>query len=326
MNDTTFKNSSALDSKSSAIKGLDDCLELKKIYEIIADQNPLQKKRITAFLQDQGEEYWEFAEGLSNILNHGFLSSDDERQLAAKSYTKMCNDFLAEQIRFRKTGVYRINDASIANTEVYSDITVMRYYMVGLLLSYIFWPNHYKLFRFFLNNLPQKRIESYLEVGVGHGLFTSNMLTRYPNITPTIVDISETSIRTAKDVLSTFNIDYSEIDFILGDYLTVPIETSGFDFIIMGEVLEHVNDAPGFMERTKKLLHPNGTIYLSTCANSPALDHVYHFHSANEIRELLERTGFNIITDLALPAENVPEERWQEELVTINYCALLEHR
>ena len=57
-------------------------------------------------------------------------------------------DFLKEQIRFKKTGVYCIDDASIANEEVYSDPKVMRYYMVGLLISYMFWPNHYALYQF----------------------------------------------------------------------------------------------------------------------------------------------------------------------------------
>jgi cyclopropane fatty-acyl-phospholipid synthase-like methyltransferase len=102
-------------------------------------------------------------------------------------------------------------------------------------------------------------------------------------------------------------------------------QESGFDFIIMGEVLEHVNNAPDFMLRTKKLLNRGGSIYLSTCANSPALDHVYHFKSADEIRDLITSHGFRIVKDLALPAEDVPQERWASELTTINYCALLEH-
>jgi 2-polyprenyl-3-methyl-5-hydroxy-6-metoxy-1,4-benzoquinol methylase len=311
--------------KKKTIRSLEDCPEVLNIVNLISAQNPLQKKRIHAFLKNQNEEYWDFAEDLSRILNHSFLTNEEERIQAARSYNKMCMDFLKEQIRFRKSGVYRINDASVAQQEVYSDLNVMRYYMVGLLLSYLFWPNHYELFRFFRENLPKKRISSYLEVGVGHGLFTSTILSQFPEVKATIIDISETSLRTAKEVLQTFQVDHSEINFILGDYVTTPIEESCFDFIIMGEVLEHVNDAPAFLQRTKSLLSPDGKIYLSTAANSPALDHVYHFHSADEIRDLLKSTGFKIISDLALASEDIPIERWEEELVTINYCALLKH-
>jgi len=304
-------------------KNREDCPELQKIIELISQQNPLQKKRINAFLNRQTGEYWEFAENLSSILNQKFLVNDAFRKEAAGSYNKMCMDFLKEHIKFRKTGSYSVTNADVANEKVYSDISVMRYYMVGLLLSYMFWPNHYELFRFFRNYLPQNQISSYLEVGVGHGLFTSKMLNQYPDVKATMVDISETSIRTAKEVMQAFDIDPTGLNFILGDFLKVPFENQTFDFIIMGEVLEHVNDAPLFMKRAKELLNPNGTIYLSTCANSPALDHVYHFHSVKEIQDLLTGAGFKILSELALPSEDLPPERWEEELITVNYCALL---
>ncbi len=140
--------------KTEPLKGLEDCPAVLNIVNLISAQNPFQKKRIHAFLKKQNNEYWDFAEELSRILIHSFLSNEEERMQAARSYNKMCMDFLKEQIRFRKSGVYRINDASVAQQEVYSDLKVMRYYMVGLLLSYLFWPNHYKLFRFFRENLP----------------------------------------------------------------------------------------------------------------------------------------------------------------------------
>jgi 2-polyprenyl-3-methyl-5-hydroxy-6-metoxy-1,4-benzoquinol methylase len=303
----------------------ENCPELKKIVDLIAGQNPLQKKRINAFLENQTAEYWIFAEGLSKLLNRSFLVDSDFRVEAARSYNKMCMDFLKEQIKFRKTGIYSVTDAAVANQKVYSDINVMRYYMIGLLLSYMFWPNHYQLFRFFENHLPKNQISNCLEVGVGHGLFTSTMLKKYKNLDSTLVDISETSISTAKEILQAFQINLEELTFILGDFLSAPLGNQLFDYIIMGEVLEHVNDAPLFMERTKELLSQNGTVYLSTCANSPALDHVYHFHSVEEIQDLLRSAGFKICSELALPAEDIPRDQWAEELITINYCALLEH-
>lgn len=304
---------------------LQNSKDLLKIIDLVSKANPLQKKKVLAFVEIQNEEYFKFAENLSRVILHDFLKDDSERIEAARSYNKMCMDFLKEQIRFRKTGVYRINDASIANIEVYSEPLIMRYYMVGLLISYLFWPNHYKLYQFFKNNLPAKETtKSYLEVGVGHGLFTTTMLRNYPGILATLVDISETSIKTANELLGAFTVDRSNIKFIFGDFFTVTIPEK-YDFIIMGEVLEHVNDAFGFMRRAKELLKPNGSIYMSTAANSPALDHVYHFHNEQEIRDLLAETGFSIESELVLPADEIPKERWAEELVTLNYCALLKH-
>ena len=304
---------------------LENCPELQSIVDLISAENPLQKKRIEAFFATRDSEYWRFSEDLSRTLNQGFLTSDVARQDAAKSYNKMCMDFLSAQISFRKTGKYRIDDSAVAETEVYNDLEVMRYYMVGLLMSYMFWPIHYELFRVFLQHLPENDIGSYLEVGVGHGLFSSTLLTRFPEVKGTVVDISKMSIQTAREVMKAFDADTSRLNFIHGDYLKADLGGLTFDFVIMGEVLEHVNDAPGFMARTKNLVAQEGKVYLSTCANCPALDHVYHFHSADEIRDLITGAGFNIISDLALPAEDVPEEDWEKELVTINYCCLLEH-
>ncbi len=296
-----------------------------ELVDLIAAENPFQRKRLEGFLGRGDDAYWEFADGLAATLGQSFLIDDATRAEAARAYNKMCMDFLAEQIRFKKTGHYKVSLAAEAEAHVYSDVNVMRYYMVGLLLSYMFWPNHYRLFRFFLDTLPETPPARYLEVGVGHGLFTSTMLTRFPAVEAVTIDISETSIRTAKETLATFGQDPARVRFVHGDYLTTDIGESGFDTIIMGEVLEHVDDAPGFMARAASLLAPGGTIYMSTCANCPALDHVYHFHNCREIRDLVEGAGLKIIDDLALAAENIPEADWERELVTVNYCGLLAH-
>jgi 2-polyprenyl-3-methyl-5-hydroxy-6-metoxy-1,4-benzoquinol methylase len=232
-------------------------------------------------------------------------------------------DILREQIRFRKTGAYLLDDAHVAHETVYSQKSVMRYYIVGLLLSYLFWPNHFQMLCFFKDHLSNIRVERCLEVGVGHGLFTVEMMRRFPNSEVTLVDISQTSIELAEEMLTTFDLDSSRVKFIFGDFLTVPLGTVGFDLIIMGEVLEHVNDARGFLTRARELLRPGGTIFLSTCANCPAVDHIYHFHNVDEIRTLIRSVGLSIVQDNALPAEDVPEARWQQELVTINYSSVL---
>ena len=129
---------------------LDQNFELSKLVNLVFSQNALQKKRITKYFNQKADvEFWLFAESLSKTLNKGLIANSDQRKKAALAYNKMCNDFLIEQIKFKRTGKYSCLDAAIANTNVYDDPEVMRYYMVGLLLSYIFWKNHYELFRFF---------------------------------------------------------------------------------------------------------------------------------------------------------------------------------
>jgi len=301
----------------------EDYPELMKIIHLISAENPLQRKRINAFISRQDDGYWTFAEEMSRTLNSSFLQNDQVRVEAAQSYNRMCMDILREQIRFRKTGIYLLDDAQVAHETVYSQKGVMRYYIVGLLLSYLFWPNHFQMLCFFKDHLLKIQVERCLEVGVGHGLFTVEMMRRFPNSEVTLVDISQTSLELAQEMLTTFHLDSSRVRFVHGDYLTVSLGSGDFDFIIMGEVLEHVNDAPGFLTRARQLLRPGGTIFLSTCANCPAVDHIYHFHNVDEIRALIRSVGLSIVRDTALPAEDVPEARWEQDLVTINYSAIL---
>jgi 2-polyprenyl-3-methyl-5-hydroxy-6-metoxy-1,4-benzoquinol methylase len=297
--------------------------EFSRMVEMVSAGNPLQRKRIEAFIAERDDEYWTFVEGLSRTLNRSFLASDAAREEAARAYNRMCMDILREQIRFKKTGAYLISDAPTAYQNVYSRDEVMRYYIVGLLLSYMFWPNHYELFRFFRQRLGRVNVRRYLEVGAGHGLFAAEAMRRFPGLAVTIMDISETSIRVAQEMLETFQIDPARVRFIRGDFLEVDLAGEGYDMVVMGEVLEHVNQAPEFMRRARQLLRPGGRVFMTTCANCPAVDHVYRFHNVAEIVALLRDAGLRVEQDVALPAEDVPRERWEAELVTINYAGVL---
>jgi len=297
--------------------------EFMKIVDIVSSQNPLQRKRIHAFISRQNRRYWTFAENLCKNLRYSFLQNDEEWREAARSYNQTCKEILHMQIRFQETGVYPTEDAQTANETVYSQENVMRYYIVGLLFSYLFWPNHYKMFSFFQDHLPTNAVATCLEVGVGHGLFTAEVLQRFPKAAVTCIDISETSLDLARKMLRTFQLNPASIQSIHGDYLITDLGAAQYDFIIMGEVLEHVDDAPGFLKRAYNLVRPGGTIFVSTCANCPSVDHVYHFHSVEEIRELIRDANLKIVTDLALPAEAIPEPEWAEKRVTLNYCGIL---
>jgi 2-polyprenyl-3-methyl-5-hydroxy-6-metoxy-1,4-benzoquinol methylase len=109
----------------------------------------------------------------------------------------------------------------------------------------------------------------------------------------------------------------------LADFTRPDLDLPLFDLIVMGEVVEHVNDAEGLLRRARALLAPGGTLYLTTCANCPAADHIYYFGSPADIRSLLDRAGFEIVDEVVLPAEAVPFERWEAERITVNYGAFL---
>ena len=91
----------------------------------------------------------------------------------------------------------------------------------------------------------------------------------------------------------------------------------------MGEVLEHVEDPAVFLRRGLALLAPGGAVFLSTCANCPAVDHVYQFNSVAEIRALIRQGRGTVLRELAIAAEDVTLDEAESRRITINYCAMV---
>jgi len=298
--------------------------EFYKVIEAVSILNPLQKKRITFFVENQNENYWIESERICNSLKNSFFQNEQNFYDSVKAYNRMSTDFLKEQIRFKKTGKYLLDNAANAKSDVYDNPEVMRYYMIGLCLSYLLWPNHFKMYKFFQKFLNNHLIcKKYLDVAPGHGLFAAEVLKKFPEAKAKIVDISGTSLQVSKELLSSFNINENRYEAILGDFLDIKFENNSFDFLTMGEVLEHVENPLDFLKKASNLITEEGYIFMTTCSNAPAIDHIYHFHNSQEIRDLIEKAGLNIVEEEVIPAENVPEELCEKELVTVNYCCIL---
>lgn len=91
--------------------------------------------------------------------------------------------------------------------------------------------------------------------GAGHG---SNMLShKYKKVYG--VDISEDAIQYAKENWNTEN-----IEFKVGSALDIPFPENTFDEVAAFEVFEHLNDWRKFLSEIKRVLKPEGKVYIST--------------------------------------------------------------
>lgn len=275
------------------------------------------------FVQGQDEIYFNFANNLSELLYNRVFNGYKEQAEVIKSYNQTCLELLREQIKFKKTGKYSAVDQKTVKNEVYDNKEKMKSYIIGLLLSYLFWPNHYTMMKFFQDCLDECNITNYLEIGAGHGLFTAETLKRFPNANCMLVDISQTSLKITEELLIAYDIDIKNISFINDDFLNVEKLTKGYDFVVMGEVLEHVENPMKFLNKAKLILEENGLIFLSTCSNCPAVDHIYHFHCVDEIRRLIKNAGLLILKENVTPLEDIPEADWEKDKVSVNYSALV---
>ena len=103
-----------------------------------------------------------------------------------------------------------------------------------------------------------------------------------------IIDISKTSLNLTKIFLSSFfKKKKVNIKYILGDFLKKKIDMK-YDIIVCGEVLEHVADPIKFMKKVHYHLNNKGKVFISTCINCPAIDHVNQWYNIEEIRKIFK--------------------------------------
>lgn len=296
-----------------------------KILQTVFENSPMQEKRIGAFLSEQDDFYWELAEEFAGNLSSYLNSENIAMEYAVDSYLDLCCETVAEQFKFLKTGRYSCDSTDVAISDVYGNIDVMKAYMHGVLMTQFLWKNHYLMLKYYIKEtLPSIRAQECLEIGVGHGLLLSHAMRQLPDSNFRVVDISETSIGMAKKTLKHFGTSSRPVDFILSDIREYKSDRP-FDFIIMGEVLEHVEDPKSLLMAVKSILAENGRFYITTCANCPAIDHVYLYDSVEAIIEMIEDCGFRIVNDVHLPVDDVPKDDWKLKRVGINYAGLLAH-
>lgn len=290
--------------------------QLFTIIEKIQAQDPLHAKKLKRNLKNLDEDYIRKCDDFLAKYSRYLESSGKNLDYGITCYMKMIGDFMYEQLRFMESGEYSNSSFDEVNKRVYNNPEVMEYFMNGLLLSQVLWKHHYKIFSFFSEKFPHysSKVASYLEIGGGHGLFISEALKQLGNDTRFhLLDISPTSIEVSKKFIGNHQVEY-----ILKDIFEYqPSET--FDFISMGEVLEHVEDPVHLLEKLKTLLNPDGIIFMTTPTNAPSIDHIYLFRNAEEVMEVIEKSGLEIIEDIRVYAEDLPEEKAIELKITMMY-------
>jgi hypothetical protein len=69
----------------------------------------------------------------------------------------------------------------------------------------------------------------------------------------------------------------------------------------MGEVLEHVEDPGRFLSTIARLSGPATHIFVTTCMNAPAVDHISLFRTGKEVEDIINSSGLNIVDVCYVP-------------------------
>lgn len=251
---------------------------------------------------------------LDNNLSFEFL---------AKAYDLISKDTLKEQVFFNKHKRYRCTTYKEVASHVYQNNEYMSKYMYGLALTAFLWPNHLQMFKFFRDKLPKDLKGNYLEIGPGHGFFMMEAmrLSSYANYLG--IDISPTSVEMTRNILTSgYFGEFQNFEIIQDDFLALDTREK-FDAIIMGEVLEHVENPQAFLNKIQLLSSVSSYIYITTAINAPAIDHICLFENKEHLINIIKSCYFSITDMLVIPYTGKTIEESETNKLPMNIALVL---
>ncbi|MGO4660442.1 class I SAM-dependent methyltransferase [Terrabacter sp. 2TAF16] len=292
---------------------------VSKLVDSVIDQFPVHR----GFLEQAVEGATEDERDRLGSYLRFCLSKGLSLEYLAESYLTILGDTLDEQEYFRRHGHYRHSTFADVAESVYHDRDYMDRYMYGLAITTFLWPNHVEMSRFLRRSLPRDRGGRYLEVGPGHGFLLMAAIETGSFDDFLGVDLSPASVEQTRTIVEHFHPD-APVRVELRDFLTADdLAPSSFDAVVMGEVLEHVEQPEVFLRRIADLAKPGAFVFVTTCVNAPAVDHIYLWRTTDELESMISDCGLSIVEPLRLPYEGKTLDQSRDEQLPINVAYVL---
>ena len=273
------------------------CL-IDDFLNLVFNANPRQKKSIEKTMEIfELQDYIQLEEMLS------FYCKSFSMGEIVEAYSLFVEETSNELKFFLQNGRYRYSSFEETNCSVYSNVEYMSKYMIGLALSGSLWINHVRLFHWFQQIIEECGGERYLEIGPGHGRYFCEAVKKGKFKYYDGIDVSETSVKLTNRIIMEFvgENTRNRCNVFCQDALFY-YPSVQYDFIVIAEVLEHLENPRLMMERIYALCRPNSYIYLTVPVNAPEIDHIYLFNTIEEVQDIVISTGFEIIQCLYAPA------------------------
>ncbi len=299
---------------------LDDFPLTREIFTHIKKQYIIFSKTYTYIMNHFDKSYLSFCEEILSIMLKKYRAENNIHQ-AINGFIKYSNEFLVLQSKLTRNGAYPFSSFEDINSNVYQHATMNEYYLDGLFLSQILWPNHYKIGQYFINQHTVTDERSIvLDVPCGTGIYSYLIMRYFKYKKIYAYDISPYAKTYTNEVLRYSLIDSKRVEVEVNDVFNLK-ETRKYDFIVCCELLEHVEKPESLMTILHSLLKPNGKLFLSTAIYAAAIDHIYLFNNVEEVRHLIN-TYFHINSELIIP---LSMEKYRSDMnnIPINYACLL---
>ena len=276
-------------------------LLLRQSLDFLKGKIPLYHKT-EARLWELGEEYVIFADKLLRVVfdQRGGREGYDQ---CLGALVRLSLDYIELQAELLKTRKYRFSTYEEVRQQVYDNPAVMgAYYFDGLLLSQVFWVNHYKICEFLLDFASTLRADMKgIEMPCGSGVHSALLLSRTPVRDHTLCDYSEKAIGDATRFVKAY-VGEREVRSLRFDARNeLPFEDQSLDYVCCGEFVEHLENPAALMTEIRRVLKKDGAVFMTTVAFAAQLDHIYMFESAADIDAFIRDCGFTIRKELILP-------------------------
>lgn len=253
-----------------------------------------------------------------------YLTEKYSLEKVVDGYVLMTNSTVNETKYFKEHGDYRYHSFEEVNRNIYANQEEMTLRMLGLCLAEYFWETVLKIHRFYEKVIKTVSGERYLEIGPGHGKYflEAYNLGRFKEYVA--VDVSQTSIDMTDEYMKRYAKDSEEKEYKLicqdATLLNTDIQ---YDFIVIQEVLEHLEDPLQMLKTIHSLLTPTGTAYALMPITAPSRVHIFLFKNVAHVKNMVEEAGFEIVTEEYVTANKVTIEDAEERKLPINACLLL---
>lgn len=253
--------------------------------------------QLNVLIERQGEKFWnraEFLGGLARAINDN----------PAQAVVEFTMETLRAQANFMETKEYAQQTFESAFDEIYGNKEVMEgFYYIGLLLSHAYWPIHFDIHTFFTEDFVPRIKDGTkgTEIAFGHGAYLMRVLQAHPATTAEGFDVSPYSKPFATKVLNAAGIDSSRYELDFAD-IRNPLDRpdASYDWGIFGEILEHLPDPLSALHELHRILKPGAPLFITTCVDSNAIDHLYQYEDVEAIRSMIREGGFSIASEKEL--------------------------
>jgi 2-polyprenyl-3-methyl-5-hydroxy-6-metoxy-1,4-benzoquinol methylase len=161
-------------------------------------------------------------------------------------------------------------------------------------------------------------VRSVCDVGCGHGIYLSQMMSTDLGVHGVGVDISAASLDMTRRLLSFHGVEAGRYRLSQGDVQErVPVDDASQDAVTCFEVIEHLELPEKAIAELRRALRPGGTLCMSTAIRMESVDHIHLFRSPDEVRQLVTAQGFVILADQVVPltAENISDPAVIDRLI-----------